>query len=223
MNLDFNMQMLMDVLNLANGFGIAGGVLYILSISRKTLIPLRVAGIASGFCFLCSGILAHSLPAIFLYGLLLPLNCVRLWQMLRLIRKVRAAAAGDLSMDWLKPFMTRRKYTAGQTLFHKGDIAKEMFIAVTGRYRIPDLAMEIHSGQIFGELGLLTTENHRTQTIECVESGHVLTIRYDEVWELYFDNPEFGVYFLRLISERLLRDVARLEARLQQLGLGLRR
>jgi hypothetical protein len=210
-----NMQTLLDFLNLANGFGIAGGVLYILSISRKTLIPLRVAGIASGFCFLCSGIFSRSLPAIFLYGLLLPLNCVRLWQMLRLITKVRAAAAGDLSMDWLKPFMTRRKYRGGQILFNRGDVAKEMFIAVTGRFRIPALNVDIRSGEIFGELGLLTSQNHRTQTIECVESGDVLTIRYDEVWELYFDNPEFGVYFLRLISERLLRDVARLEARLR--------
>jgi hypothetical protein len=217
MNLDgiLSKEILISVLTFANGFGIAGGLLYILSISRKTLIPLRVAAIASGLCFLGSGIFARSVPTIFLYGLLVPLNCVRLYQMLRLIRKVQAAAAGDLSMDWLKPFMTRRKYRTGDILFRKGDIAKEMFIAVTGRYRLPEIDKEIRPGEIFGELGLLTSENHRTQTIECVDGGDVLTIRYDEVWELYFDNPEFGVYFLRLTSERLLRDVARLEGRLR--------
>jgi cyclic nucleotide-binding protein len=220
MNLDgfLTREILSSLLTFANAFGIAGGLLYILSLSRKTLIPLRIAGIASGLCFLFAGIFAHSVASIFLYGLLVPLNCLRLLQMLRLIRKVQAAAAGDLSMDWLKPFMTRRKYRAGQILFRKGDIAKEMFIAVTGRYRLPDLDKEIRAGEIFGELGLLTSENHRTQTVECVESGHVLTIRYGEVWELYFDNPEFGVYFLRLTSERLLRDVARLEARLRAAG-----
>jgi hypothetical protein len=217
MNLEsyLSVQTLTNAFSIGNGLGIAGGLLYILSISRKTLIPLRVAGIASAFCFLCSGIFARAVPAIFLYALLLPLNCARLYQMLRLIRKVQAAAAGDLSMDWLKPFMTKRKYRAGQMLFHKGDIAKEMFIAVTGRYRIPALEKDIRPGEIFGELGLLTSENHRTQSVECVEGGHVLTIRYDEVWELYFDNPEFGVYFLRLTSERLLRDVARLEGKLK--------
>jgi hypothetical protein len=212
-------EILISILTFANAFGIAGGLLYILSISRKTLIPLRVAGIASGLCFLCSGVFARSLPSMFLYGLLVPLNCVRLYQMLRLIRKVQAAAAGDLSMDWLKPFMTRRKFRAGDILFRKGDFAKEMFIAVTGRYRIPALDKELRPGEIFGELGLLTSENHRTQTVECAESGQVLSIRYDEVWELYFDNPEFGVYFLRLTSERLLRDVARLENRLTAQGL----
>jgi hypothetical protein len=31
------------------------------------------------------------------------------------------------------------------------------------------------------------------------------------VRELYFQNPEFGFYLLRLTSERLLQEVARLE------------
>jgi CRP-like cAMP-binding protein len=47
--------------------------------------------------------------------------------------------------------------------------------------------------------------------MECVESGHVLTIPYDEVRALYFENPEFGFYYLRLASERLLQGMARAE------------
>ena len=47
--------------------------------------------------------------------------------------------------------------------------------------------------------------------IECVESGHVLTLPYDEVRALYFENPRFGFYFLQLASGRLLQDKARAE------------
>jgi CRP-like cAMP-binding protein len=90
-----------------------------------------------------------------------------------------------------------------------------MFLAVKGTYRIPELDITLRPGEIFGELGLLTSENRRTQSVECVESGHVLTITYDSVRELYFENPEFGFYFLRLTSNRLLREVARLEAQLE--------
>ena len=39
----------------------------------------------------------------------------------------------------------------------------------------------------------------------------MLTIPYDEVRSLYFENPEFGFYFLRLSSDRLLQSVARAE------------
>ena len=43
----------------------------------------------------------------------------------------------------------------------------------------------------------------------------MLTITYDKVGELYFQNPTFGFYFLRLTSERLLENVKRLERELE--------
>jgi CRP-like cAMP-binding protein len=67
-----------------------------------------------------------------------------------------------------------------------------------------------------GELGFLTTNNRRTQTVECIEDGGVLTISYERLLEIYFENPEFGYYFLRLASDRLLQNNARLEALVAQ-------
>ena len=59
-----------------------------------------------------------------------------------------------------------------------------------------------------------TPDNRRTQSVICTQNGHVLSITYDKVRELYFENPEFGFHFLRLTSQRLLQNVARLEAQL---------
>ena len=44
--------------------------------------------------------------AFFLYLLLLPINAIRLRQMLNLIKRARIATEGDTSLEWLKPFMT---------------------------------------------------------------------------------------------------------------------
>jgi CRP-like cAMP-binding protein len=44
-------------------------------------------------------------------------------------------------------------------------------------------------------MALLTSGSHRTAMVECTESGQVLMINYDQVRELYFENPEFGFYF----------------------------
>jgi len=63
-----------------------------------------------------------------------------------------------------------------------------------------------------GELGFLAPDNRRTQTVECIEDGEVLAITYDKLLELCFQNPHFGYYFLRLSSERLLENNARLTA-----------
>lgn len=196
------------------GLGILGALFYVASVSMKTVIPLRIAGIASAVSFLCYGILAYSITTIFLYLILVPLNTLRLYQMIELVRKVRVAAGKDLSMDWLEPFMTKRKCRKGDVLFRKNDLANEMFLAAKGTYRVTELNKPIKSGEIFGEMGLLTSERRRTQSVDCVESGHVLAISYDKVRELYFENPEFGFYFLRLTSERLLSQVSLLEGML---------
>ncbi len=55
--------------------------------------------------------------------------------------------------------------------------------------------------------------NRRTQTLECLESGEILSITYREAKELYYQNPQFGFYFLDLIAGRLLANAERAEAR----------
>ena len=212
----WTLDYLMSFITLPNILGATGAIFYVVSMSMKTAIPLRITSLVSTLCLLGSSILAYSLPAMALYALLLPVHSIRLYQMLQLIKKVRAAAGTDLSMDWLRPYMKKRKYHKGDILFRKGDRADEMFLVGKGKYRVLELGNELQPGQIFGELGLLTPGYDRTQSVECIESGHVLTLPYDEVRALYFENPQFGFYFLQLASSRLLEVVAHTEEMLAQ-------
>ena len=79
----------------------------------------------------------------------------------------------------------------------------------------PDDNVELPPGRFMGELGFVAPKNRRTQTVKCIEDGDVLTITYEKLLELYFQNPEFGYYFLRLTSERLMQNISRLEALLE--------
>jgi CRP-like cAMP-binding protein len=134
--------------------------------------------------------------------------------MLRLVREVRAASQGDLSMGWLKPFTSTRRFDSGDVVFRKGDVADTMFFVVSGRYRVAELGIDVPAGGVVGELGLLAPEGSRTQTLECVEKGEVLQIRYEQVKQLYYQNPQFGFYLLQLVSRRLFENNARLEGEL---------
>ena len=62
----------------------------------------------------------------------------------------------------------------------------------------------------------LSPSNERTQTLECIESGVVLGVSYDQVEQLYVQNPAFGFYFLRLSTARLFQNLDTLERRLAQ-------
>ena len=100
--------------------------------------------------------------------------------------------------------------------FTKGDAANEMFLTVSGKFLVTEIGIELPPGSSVGELGFLTPNNQRTATVECTEAAQVLTITYKTLLELYFQNPQFGYYFLVVISQRLLQNVARLEGIVEQ-------
>ncbi|WP_201860872.1 Crp/Fnr family transcriptional regulator [Microvirga soli] len=198
-----------------------GAALAITGSAMKTIIPLRCIGIGANICSLIVSAYLGNIPGVVANLILLPINSVRLYQMLGLIKRVKLASKSDLSMEWLKPFMTRSKTAAGEVLFAKGDVATCMFYTISGRYRLKEMGIELVQGQVVGEMGFLSPDNTRTQTLECIEAGEVLSISYDEVRQLYFQNPQFGFYFLRLASERLFANMERMEEEIARLRVAL--
>jgi len=110
-----------SAINLANVLALFGAIFFVATLLMRTIVPLRISAIISDVFFVGYAVLAGSVTTFILYVLLLPINIIRLHQMIKLVKKAHASADGDLSMDWLKPFMTRRKYGKDQQLFRKGD------------------------------------------------------------------------------------------------------
>ena len=210
------LEIVLANITLANMFALVGAIFFVATLLTHTMVPLRVANMIGCGFFACFGALTGSITTFLLYLLMLPINAYRLRQMLVLVKKARSATQGDTSMEWLKPFMTERKYRKGDVLFRKGDKADEMLLTVTGKFLVTEIGVELPPGRLMGELGFLTPNNRRTAAIECTENGHVLTITYEKLLEIYFQNPQFGYYFLVLTSQRLLENIARLEAIIAQ-------
>jgi hypothetical protein len=204
-------EIMLANINIANMCALIGAIFFVATLLTRTMVPLRVANMISDVFFVGFGALAGDIKTFLLYLLMLPINGIRLRQMLKLVKKARSATQGDTSMEWLKPFMTERKYRKGDILFKKGDVADEMLLTLTGKFLVTEIGVELPPGRFMGELGFLTPNNRRTATIECIEDGHVLTITYEKLLEIYFQNPQFGYYFLVLTSQRLLENIARLE------------
>jgi Cyclic nucleotide-binding domain len=195
----------------------SGASLFIVATATtKTMVPLRILAIIANCFLLTVFAVSHSWLPMAMQAVALPLNGWRLYQMIMLIANVRGAISGANSMDWLKPFMSERRFRKGDILFAKGERADEMFCTVTGRYRLVELGIELPPAQVVGELGFLAPDNRRTATLECVEAGTVLSITYEQVEQLYYQNPTFGFYFLRLSTERLFENIKRLEAELER-------
>jgi hypothetical protein len=210
----------MDTSHLAEHAGAAGSffasIFVVATLSMRTMIPLRVFAILTNILLIATAIPTHNYPTMILHAVLLPLNSYRLHQMLQLVRDVKRSVSSDLSMEWLRPFMTEHKFAAGEVLFYKDEKAESMFYIVSGRYRLVESGIELPIGAIVGELGMLSPSNARTQTLECIEAGMVLSVSYAQVEQLYVENPAFGFYFLRLSTARLFQNLESLEKRIAQ-------
>lgn len=191
-------------------------VFVVATTTMRTMIPLRVFGILTNLVLITTAIPSHNYLVILVQAVVLVLNSYRLHQMLQLVRDVKKSVNSDLSMEWLKPFMTERRCEAGTVLFYKDEKAEDMLYIVSGRFKLVESGIELPVGAIVGELGMLSPSNMRTQTLECVEAGLILSVSYSKVEELYVQNPAFGFYFLRLASARLFQNIGTLEQRLAQ-------
>src|SRR6201995_4672812 len=112
-------------ITLANMFALVGAIFFVATLLTQTMVPLRVANMIGCVFFAGFGALSGTVTTFLLYLLMVPINAFRLRQMLVLVKKAPGATQGDPSMEWLKPFMTERKYRKGDILFRKDDAAHE--------------------------------------------------------------------------------------------------
>ena len=179
----------------------------------KTMMPLRAVAIASNVAFISYGYVGGMAPILILHVALLPLNLWRLHQTRQLVKKVRLATEGDLSFDWLIPHMSYRSFAAGDTIFRKGDSARELFLITAGTVRLTELRVEVGKGSMVGEIGVFSPHKSRIATAVAVTCVDVMAIAEDRVIALYNDNREFGFYLVSLITKRLVANFEELERR----------
>jgi CRP/FNR family transcriptional regulator, cyclic AMP receptor protein len=200
------------IMDLAEGLGYLASGLVVGTFCMETMMPLRIVAIGSNFAFIAYSLAEGLLPILVLHSILLPLNALRLVQMQKLLRRMQEAAQGDLALEGLLPFMSRRKVKRGEILFRKDQLAHEMFYVLAGEIRLQELGRTIGPGTVLGEISMFSPDRRRTATAVCATDGELLAMTADQVRALYFQDPKFGFHLVQLITRRLLENCATTEA-----------
>ncbi len=179
----------------------------------KTMIPLRLAAIGSNVAFIAYGIAGQIYPVLILHAVLLPMNLWRTVEMLRLVRRVEAAAKGDLSVEWLKPFMKTERHRVDDILFRRGDDADRLYMLISGTILLEEIDVTLGPGDIFGEIALFSAAHRRTQTARCTSDIELLWIGESDLALLCYQNPAVSFHLLRLVTNRLSASAALTEQR----------
>jgi CRP/FNR family transcriptional regulator, cyclic AMP receptor protein len=189
--------------------GLLAAGLYFASYVMKSMLPLRALALSSNVFFIAYGFVHSSLPKLLLHSVLLPLNARRMWEIRRLTKEIERATHESPVSEWLLPHMTGRAFKAGEVLFRKGDVADEVIYIASGEVTLEGHDQKLGPGELIGEIGLFSPEKTRTQTIVCVTDGELYRMTDEMIYRLYYQNPKLGFFFMRLIVERLLRDIKR--------------
>jgi CRP/FNR family transcriptional regulator, cyclic AMP receptor protein len=172
----------------------------------KTMIPLRIVAITSNAAFIAYallglhyGVFGRVYPILVLHACLLPLNVRRLHELRRLVTAVREMSDAD-TLEALVPYMKSEQHAEGDVLFKAGDPPDKLYLIQSGRVVFPELDKRLSAGELFGEVGLFAPQKVRTVTAICADDCRLATITGDKVLELYYQNPSFGLFLIRLVS-----------------------
>lgn len=101
-------------------------------------------------------------------------------------------------------------YTAGQTIFTRGETSKDMLVIVSGRVKVSILSAEgrelafshIGRGGILGEIAMLDG-GPRSADATALEAVEAMSLTFGAAKELMRQTPELAMCFIRLLCGRL--------------------
>lgn len=105
--------------------------------------------------------------------------------------------------------MQQRRIKSGEVLFRKGERADTLIYVASGELTLVEIGQPVHAGELLGEIGLFSPEHMRTQTLRADTDGEVYQMSDEALFQLHYQNPRLGFYMIRLVAERLLKDVER--------------
>ena len=80
------LEIVLANITLANMFAVVGAIFLVATLLMHTIVPLRVANMVGCVFFVAYGALSGNIGAFILYLLLLPINAIRLRQILNLVK-----------------------------------------------------------------------------------------------------------------------------------------
>lgn len=178
----------------------------------KTMLPLRAASVIANVLFISYGGLAGSLPVLTLHLTLLPLNSFRLLEIFRTTRKLRSANPSAGLPAGIAAYLNTRRIPRDTVIFRRGDPADQIYFLKSGRVLLEEIGKEMDAGELFGEIAFFGRNRVRSLTARCTEDCELATISEADFTRLFYQNPDFGFFMLRLLAGRLEEGAGQLAA-----------
>ena len=182
--------------------GYLASILVFATFYVRTMLPLRMIAIGSNLAFITYAYLEHLLPILILHALLLPINVMRLHEIVKLVKLAGGDSGDDTDIVAILPYMKPCRLRRGDYLFRKDEFSSHMYYVKEGKIRLIELDIVVSQGAIIGEVGLFSPSRKRTGTAVAETDCRLLSMDDKTLYQSYYQNPKIGFYLLRLIARR---------------------
>lgn len=149
------------------GLGFIGAGLLVASYLMQRMLPLRSMALSANVCPVIQAFLSDLRPTMLLHLAMLPINIKKVLHRRSLLDAMAQAKADTPVAARRLPHRRRRLAKAGETLWHKGEVATKMFCVETAQVRLKEPDVALRAGALLGEIGLFSPDDHRTGTSAC--------------------------------------------------------
>ncbi|MEW5869596.1 MAG: Npt1/Npt2 family nucleotide transporter [Chloroflexota bacterium] len=115
------------------------------------------------------------------------------------------AETPDETLAEVAPFLEEVAVSAGESVFHKGDLGDCMYLIVDGEVRVHDGERSLNhlkSGDVFGESAVLDAEP-RMATVTAVVDTQLLRLRQEQLYDVMEMRSEVSRGIIRVLSRHL--------------------
>jgi CRP/FNR family transcriptional regulator, cyclic AMP receptor protein len=187
-------------MDIGEPFGYVASLLVFAAFYTKSMVPLRIAAIASNVAFIVYGWIDGLAPILVLHSALLPLNVLRLVELRRIAVGVETASNDEASIEVLFPLMTRMTIRAAEMILEADNEADRLYYIVEGYLFVPEVQKELGPGCFLGEFSQSPERGGRTTAAVARTDCVAMVLTRKAALAAFVQHPQLAPHLLRFVS-----------------------
>ncbi|MCB1385269.1 MAG: cyclic nucleotide-binding domain-containing protein [Nitratireductor sp.] len=177
-------------------------------LALKRALAMRLLLLAAGLAAALAAWRAGSvvLALIVLAGV--AANLFRIFGMQNTSRRIRHIRHYGYDVSDLARYMKPQRFTAGETIFERGDPADRLYLVTSGTVGIENGA-RVEKNGLLGEVGLFSKAGKRSMGATALSDVELRTLSGEEVSKLCLNEPEFAYALSQIMAARMTENMAR--------------
>lgn len=185
---------------------LAAGAFCLVGLLIRRVLPMRLLLLAAGIAAAIAAWQSQSIVLALLAAATVLANLFRIFEIHNTSRRIRHIRHYGYDVGDLRKYMKPVAFSAGETIFEKGDPADRLYLVDDGTVVI-DNGAKVEKDGLLGEVGLFTRSATRSMGARAQSDVAMRMLDADEVSRLCLNDPEFAYALAQIMATRMSENL----------------